>query len=146
MAPEVFFSVCYAQNNPPKVIRDLHTFTPAILSDYCRHRVKYADYPAIVSEEGHTVLGVYATGLTEANMDKLDFFEGSEYSREKVTVKLQIRKGEKLVEEEKSTFAYVFLKPDFLEKREWDFEEFRNEKMRLWTRAGVTFDQDQGTC
>jgi hypothetical protein len=142
MAPEVFFTVCYGQSNPPQVIKDMHTFTPAILEGYCRHRVRYADYPAVVAEKGHSVRGVYATGLTDANMSKLDRFEGSEYDRENVKVKLLNKDGTPSEKGEiKDTTVYVFNSPQLLEKREWDFEEFRKIKMKHWTRGGLAFDE-----
>ncbi|EHK20061.1 uncharacterized protein TRIVIDRAFT_68637 [Trichoderma virens Gv29-8] len=142
MAPEVFFSVCYGDKQPPKAIQDLHTFTPAILDGYCRHRVQYADYPAIVAEEGHSVRGMYATGLTEANMQKLDIFEGNEYKRINTKVRLLKMEGEKEVDGEvKEASVYVFLNPNDLEKREWDYEEFRQQKMKLWTRGDWAFSE-----
>lgn len=140
MAPEVFFSVCFGEKNPPQALQDLYTFTPAILEGYCRHRVQYADYPAVVAEKGHKVLGIYATGLTDANVDKLDIFEGSEYIKETVEVKLLAKDGTEVVGgETKKTSVYVFMHPDILEKREWDFEEFRQQKMQQWTRGGWSF-------
>ncbi|KAM5342419.1 hypothetical protein ACJ41O_013385 [Fusarium nematophilum] len=143
MAPEVFFTVCYQDKNPPQVIKDLHTFSPALLEGYCRHRVQFADYPGVIREDGHNVLGVYATGLTEANLHKLDYFEGSEYAKEKVKVKLLKKDGAASADGEvKETFVYVFIYPEHLEKREWDFEEFRKEKMRLWIREECGFDTD----
>ncbi|KAM5516010.1 AIG2-like family protein [Fusarium oxysporum f. sp. phaseoli] len=142
MAPEVFFTVCYGNRDPPKAIKDMHTFTPAILDGYCRHRVESADYPAVVPEKGHTVLGIYATGLTDGNVDKLDMFEGSEYFKEKVKVKLLNKDGTAPEKgEAKETFVYVFNNPDHLEKGEWDFEEFRKSKMKNWTRAGLGFGE-----
>ncbi|ETS02826.1 hypothetical protein M419DRAFT_7604 [Trichoderma reesei RUT C-30] len=144
MAPEVFFSVCYADKQPPKAIQDLHTFTPAILDGYCRHRVQYADYPAIVEEPGHCVRGMYATGLTDANIHKLDIFEGDEYKRIKVKVKLlKMEDGKEVEGEVKEADVYVFLNPDQLEKREWDFEEFREQRMKLWTRGDWAFSEEE---
>ncbi|KAF5027285.1 hypothetical protein F66182_628 [Fusarium sp. NRRL 66182] len=144
MAPEVFFTVCYGTRDPPQVIKDMHTFTPAILEGYCRHRVQGADYPAVVAEEGHTVLGVYATGLTDANVQKLDIFEGSEYLKETVKVKVLNKDGSAPAKENlKETSVYVFNRPEYLEKREWDFEEFRKSKMSSWTRGGLFFDQGE---
>ncbi|KAJ6438409.1 AIG2-like protein [Purpureocillium lavendulum] len=142
MAPEIFYSVCYGSKNPPEVIRKLHTFTPAVLHDHCRHRVKFADYPAVVPEKDRSVQGVYATGLTEANLDKLDYFEGSEYERVTAQVEvLQPSDGGEVVPTRKDASVYIFLRHEQLEEREWDFEEFRREKMALWTRGDWAFDQ-----
>lgn len=140
MAPEIFFSVCYGDHNPSAAIRGLHTFTPAILEDYCRHRVQFADYPAAVPEAGRKIRGIYVTGLTDANMEKLDYFEGSEYERRTVKVQVLVKDGgEEVLGPEKSASVYVFLKPNELERGEWDFEEFRREKMKLWTRGDWAF-------
>lgn len=142
MAPEIFYSVCYGTKTPPEAIRKLHTFTPAILHDHCRHRVKSADYPAVVPEKGHSVKGIYATGLTDANLDKLDYFEGSEYERVTAQVELQhSSNGKEAVPAFKDASVYIFLRLEQLEQREWDFEEFRRDKMALWTRGGWAFDE-----
>lgn len=137
MAREVMFSVCYADQSPPKVIQDLHTFTPAVLHDYCRHRVQFADYPAIVKEKGKSVRGIYVTGLTEANMVKLDFFEGSEYVRVQAKVKLLEKdadgKEREAEGEGQDVIVYEFISPENLEHGEWDFEHFRKERMNMWT-------------
>lgn len=144
MAREVFFSVCYGMSKPPQVIQDFHTFTPAILHGHCRHRVKYADYPAIVPEEGHSVRGIFVTGLTDANIVKLDYFEGSEYQRRKAGVKLLKKEGDMEVEDTtEETSVYIFIKPDYLEKGEWDFEEFRRDKMQFWARGDWKFEQGE---
>ncbi len=138
MAPEVFFTVCYPPGISRNLLGHLHTFTPAILEDYCRHRVEAADYPGVISEKGKTVLGVYATGLTDANINKLDYFESNEYDRVRVKVKLVGKDGH-APDEERQTDVYVFNRPEALELGEWDFEHFRKEKMSMWTRADYVF-------
>ena len=144
MAPEVFYSVCYGSSDPPDAFKSLHTLTPAVLHGYCRHRVKGADYPGVIAEEGHSVRGVFATGLTDANMDKLDRFEGSEYKRENVKVKLLEKiDGEDVEGDEKDVIAYVFLYPEFLERVEWDFAEFRRDKLKQWARGDWQDEQGE---
>ncbi|KAK8907305.1 hypothetical protein ACHAO1_001042 [Botrytis cinerea] len=142
MAPEVLCRVIYGASNHPSTSL---TITPALLYDYCRHRVRFADYPAIISEPGHTVRGTYVTGLTPSNMRNLDYFEGSQYERKVVTVKILTPKDKEhthgasaimaeAVEtgEEKEAQTYVFTDLNALEKGEWDFEFFRREKMKNW--------------
>jgi hypothetical protein len=142
MASEVLFTVLYQHTDPPDTIRKLHTFTPAVLDGYCRHRVKLEDYPGIIPELGRTVLGVYATGLTDANMEKLDYFEGPEYSRRAVTVKLAgVRSGSHDTVVETST--YIYNQPADLEEGEWDFEHFRKEKISLWSRGDFVFEGEE---
>ncbi|AEO62748.1 7fdbac82-0bd9-4da0-a25d-b28e5aee0a1f [Thermothielavioides terrestris] len=145
MVPEVFYSVCYGSKDVPEAIAKLHTFQPAILHGYCRRRVQFADYPGITKDEAHQVFGTYVTGLTRANMAKLDYFEGGQYERRTVTVKLLDKvgnlQGEGNVEgEERTAEVYVFRDESDLEDREWDLEEFRREKLKFWTRAGYVFE------
>lgn len=147
MEPRVFYRVIQGTPNPPPIIQSLYTFTPALLHGYCRHRVKGADYPAIVPEHGQSVVGVYVTGLTDANISKLDQFEGDEYAREPVRLnlleKVGGKDGEGQVEgEARDTTAYVFIVPESVEKGEWDFEHFRRERMHLWSRDEIFFSDD----
>lgn len=145
MAAEVFFTVCYrSSTHNVAVLKRLHQFKPALLHGYCRRRVEYADYPGITPDPNHEVRGVYVTGLTSANMYHLDQFEGSEYDRKTVKVRLLSKigdaKGHGNVEgEEVECEVYVYNKPAGLEDREWDFEEFRTQKMKKWTREDYGF-------
>ncbi|KAK0720415.1 AIG2-like family-domain-containing protein [Lasiosphaeris hirsuta] len=146
MIPDVFFSVCYGGRDVPDAIKDLHTFQPAVLHGYCRRRVRYADYPGMTPDKDHSVLGAFVTGLTRANIERLDFFEGGQYERRTISVNLLVKvgdlKGEGNVEGgEKKAMTYVFQQREDLEEREWDLEEFRREKLKKWTRAGYIFDE-----
>jgi hypothetical protein len=104
-------------------------------------RVKHADYPGITPDADHEVRGMYVTGLTDANMYHLDQFEGSEYDRKTVTTRLLSRdnKGSLVEGESVECEVYVFNNPAELEDREWDYEEFRTQKMKLWTREDYGF-------
>ncbi|KAI0472047.1 AIG2-like family-domain-containing protein [Xylariaceae sp. FL0804] len=145
MAPEVFFTVCYRSSLVGvSVLKSLHQFQPAILHGYCRRRVMYADYPGIIADREHEVRGMYVTGLTDANLYHLDQFEGGEYKRVKERVKLLTQvgddKGHGNVEgQEVECDVYVFQDRSGLEDREWDFEEFRTQKMKKWTREDYGF-------
>ncbi|CAD6443653.1 734edd5d-6839-4646-8355-f599c34accf8 [Sclerotinia trifoliorum] len=142
MAPEVLCRVIYGSSKHPSTSL---TITPALLPDYCRHRVRFADYPAIIHELGHTVRGTYVTGLTPSNMRNLDYFEGSQYERKVVTVKILTPKDKEhahgasaimaeVVEtaDEKEAQTYVFTDLNELEKGEWDFAFFKREKLKNW--------------
>lgn len=79
--------------------------------------------------------GTYVTGLTEHDIQRLDWFEGSEYSRREVNVVLLKVDGQhNLVErDEVQTETYVFTAGRHrLEIEEWDYEVFRKEKMHRW--------------
>ena len=58
---------------PPQGYRQ-HNILPTISQD----SGQYADYPGITPDADHEVCGMYVTGITSANMQKLDQFEGSE--------------------------------------------------------------------
>jgi hypothetical protein len=149
MAPQVLYRVLFGNSKQPKAIRDQLTIVPAILHSYCRHKVYMADYPGIIPQEGKTVQGVYVTGLTDANIWRLDIFEGGQYRREKVTVRLlegvhnlQVGGTES---QEVETETYVFKdKYDLLEE-EWDYKEFVMEKMWRWADTSEEYDGECGS-
>lgn len=144
MVPEVFYTVTHGGKDVSPEVAERYTFTPAILHGFCRRRVEDNDYPGITEDKDHQVFGTYVTGLTDHNLDKLDMFEGSQYERKEVKVKLLTEvgnaKGEGNVEgEERLANVYVWRCAEGLEDREWDLEEFRKEKMTKWTREGYVF-------
>ena len=156
MAPEVLHRVCHGSSSPTNPIFATHNLKtyPAILPNHQRHRVKGADYPAILPHATSAVRGTYVTGLTDSDIWRLDIFEGSEYERVKVTCALledqppkhysnvhtsgdervhlgavYNAKGQQEVEAE----TYLWIGGESrLEEREWDFAEFQREKMRFW--------------
>ena len=133
MAPEVLHRVCYGPgavgNDPTKTFLASQLLVqPAILHDYCRHRVRGCDYPGIVPETGHTVRGTFVTGLTDGDIFRLDAFEGNEYERIKVKVELVEVSGRVV---EASTYMYT-AGEECLEKKEWSYEEFRRDKIHRW--------------
>jgi len=153
MAPAVLHRVIYGTTDPEEWQKKLTTVRPALLQGYRRHKVKHADYPAILPHstassaetESSTpsVRGSLVTGLTDGDIWRLDIFEGSEYTRQKVRVK--VLKDTALdaladeahldahVEEEVEAETYVWTSPkNQLEQEEWDFEVFKKEKMWAW--------------
>ncbi|KAI7184290.1 hypothetical protein KC343_g12451 [Hortaea werneckii] len=143
MAPQVLHRVCHGSSSPDNPIYAAHKLQthPAILHDHRRHRVRSADYPAVLPVPGSTVRGTYVTGLTDGDIWRLDIFEGSEYRRDKVTVHLLKEVGDAsgtgnvegdAVEAE----TYIWISdPSDLEEGEWDFRQFQEQKMRFWVGA-----------
>lgn len=138
MAPQVLNRVCYGSSPLPWQLESL-TITPAILDRHCRHRVSGHDYPGLIPshdvDDATSVRGTYVTGLTQGDIWRLDIFEGDEYARRKVKVRLlkdnpdSKEPSEKMVETE----TYLWVAGDhFLEKGEWDFSHFQKEKMQRW--------------
>lgn len=102
MAPEMLHRVVHGRADPKPRQKALHTFQPAVLHGYRRHRVRGADYPGIVpvpapgpdssatpssSHAGTSVLGTLVSGLTDGDLRRLDIYEGDEYARQRVTVR-----------------------------------------------------------
>ncbi|KAH6844575.1 AIG2-like family-domain-containing protein [Chaetomium sp. MPI-CAGE-AT-0009] len=141
MLPEVFYSACYGTKNVPEEIKKRHTFRPAILHGYCRRRVEGANYPGIAPDANKNVLGVFATGITEANMKRLDDFEGDEYARKMVTVnvfnKVGNANGKGNAEGFKKTaVVYEFLPgTDDLVQGEWNLEDVRVQILQDFVRG-----------
>jgi hypothetical protein len=140
MAPEVLHRVCHGSRSPTNAIYANHQLKvkPAILHNHRRHRVRGADYPAVVPYPGSSVRGNIVTGLTDQDIWRLDLFEGDEYERRKVqgTILTTVgdEQGEGNVEgEEVEVETYIWVaREGELEEEEWDFKQFKEEKMRFW--------------
>lgn len=97
MAPAVLHRVCHGPLpwNPSNPHYSTHNFKtyPAILPNHIRKRVVFADYPGVIPSDGESVRGVYVTGLTASDISRLDTFEGDEYTRQKVSIRLLQEEG-----------------------------------------------------
>ena len=82
--------------------------------------------------------GTYVQGLTAADQWRLDIFEGDQYARVKVRPRLLDANGNQGKEVETETYIWIAPKEE-LEDREWDFEEFRKEKMARWVGGTEEF-------
>ena len=155
MAPGVLHRVIHGTPTPEKSQQDLITIRPAMLQNYRRHKVQYADYPAIIAHEGSRVRGSLVTGLNKQDIRRLDIFEGSSYKRD--VVKVQVLKdvgldeaapegeaAEPQIAEEVEAQTYVWLEDsEELEPNEWDFEAFKKDKMRAWMGIGDEDDSEE---
>lgn len=183
MAPQILHRVIKRRTdtsnteNPSSRIK----IRPAILHGYQRRRVRWADYPGIIpasispststnttdtstSTSTTSVLGTLVTNLTASDVERLDSFEGSDYIKKPVTVRLlqesfsmggrqessvakpaegHIRdvldaaRAEVADEgEEVEALTYVFIGgEDNLEDKEWDFEAFKKDRLAWWVGA-----------
>ena len=138
MVPAVLYRVCYGSSHPaPWQVQGLR-IRPAILQDWCRRRVLNSDYPAIISSTDSSVRGTVVTGLTDADIWRLDIYEGSEYKRAKLHV-LPLAEDEKdsagkntdVAQVEVETYVWIGDDAD-VEEKEWNFEEFKRDKLRSW--------------
>jgi hypothetical protein len=141
MAPTVMWRVIHGTHKPEEWEKERTTTTPALLTGYERRKVWGCDYPAITNGEGATVRGTLVKGLTDMDLMRLDIFEGSQYERKKVKVRVlpelgldenadeKASEGDEMVDAE--TYVWV-AREDELEPKEWDFEEFKREKLHRW--------------
>ncbi|BCR98875.1 gamma-glutamylcyclotransferase family protein [Aspergillus luchuensis] len=177
MAPPILHRVIHGHSTPEPWQKALLTIKPAILHGYRRHRVRYADYPGIIpttpssssgADDGDdtaageaSVLGTVVWGLTDGDVYRLDRFEGSEYEKRAVRVRVLNHQqqgegedgtgeiqavlgaaaetegsGETKEGEEVEAVTYVWTAgKERLENAEWDFEAFKRDKMAWWVQA-----------
>lgn len=141
MAPQVLYRVIYGTTKPtPSQVSRL-VIEPAILPKYTRRRIHYCDYPAIIpsSKPGACVRGIYVRGITLSDQLRLDMFEGHQYERIRLRLNLIDKEGKKVEEKEAETYVWA-QDISFLEDGEWDFEEFRREKMIRWVGSDEEFE------
>lgn len=141
MAPQVLHRVVYGTTKPTPLQISRLIIEPAILPQYTRHRVRHCDYPAIVpsTEPGACVRGTYVRGLTTHDQRRLDIFEGDQYERMRLRLYLLDDEGNRGKEMEAETYVWA---EDMrgLENGEWDFEEFRKEKMGRWVGSDEEYE------
>lgn len=146
MEPQVLYRVCYGTSTPTSFQKSPLTIRPAVLHNHCRHRVLGRDYPAIIPSPNGNVRGAYVRGLTDGDVFRLDIFEGDEYERRKVKVRILDVEGDEAGEgnvegEEVEVETYVWVAGEQeLQDGEWDFGEFKREKMQRWIGRREEYD------
>jgi gamma-glutamylcyclotransferase (GGCT)/AIG2-like uncharacterized protein YtfP len=107
---------------------------PATLADFSRHPVAGEDYPGIRRHPGEQVSGLLYRGVDSAALARLDAFEGPQYRRETVTVKLA---DGSLEPAQAWIFANHLL--HLLEAGGWDFDTFLRDRRDRFERRYVGF-------
>ena len=100
-----------------------HRQSRATLHNFRRLKVKNADFPGIIPATGFSVQGILYSGISDADLRRLDAFEGEMYQRRKLEAELPSAK-------KTAVFAYV-IKESFrhlLDDKDWDFEHFLRHK------------------
>ncbi|KAJ4339579.1 hypothetical protein N0V95_007743 [Ascochyta clinopodiicola] len=154
MAPPVLHRVIWGSQTPPTPAHAaLLSIRPAKLHAHQRRKVRHADYPAVVpAAPENEVRGTLVEGLTDGDIWRLDIFEGSEYERQSVRVRVLEAKGRagdaehKDVEgEEVDAQTYIWTAGlNRLETEEWDFDHFVKEKMGRWVGREAADEGFQG--
>lgn len=140
MSPLILHRVLHGTTTPSPAQSAALTIRPAVLDGHTRHRVKNCDYPAVVSDPdtpGACVRGTWVDGLTLADVWRLDIFEGEQYERRRVRCRIIADEGQDGGDRERQDVraaeTYIWIESrDKLEPREWDFDEFRREKIGRW--------------
>ena len=83
--------------------------------------------------------GTYVQGITSEDQVRLDLFEGVQYDRVRLPLNLIDEKGGRGEEKEADTYVWADDESD-LEDGEWDFEEFKREKMRRWVGSDEEYE------
>jgi len=111
----------------------------AWLAGYRRQPVIGQAYPGMVPAADRCVEGVLYLDLPPAAWPRLDRFEGDEYERRPVAVRLQDGRVE-------TAWTYVF-RPEYAQRLvdgEWDFERFLRSGKARFTAQYVGFDTLKG--
>lgn len=146
MHPSVLYRVCHGQSLPLSTTKsNSFIFRPSLLKRHRRHRILQADYPAVTPNEKSTVRGMLVSGLTDGDIWRLDIFEGDEYERRKVKVRVIDDEGDVNVEpteeqlgNEVEAETYIWTAgTEHLEDSEWDFKEFVRDKLSRWAGCGA---------
>ncbi|KAF9896700.1 hypothetical protein BX616_006927 [Lobosporangium transversale] len=129
----------------------------ATIEGYIRYPYHNEPYPGMIisSDKTNIVHGLLVFGHTMMDRFRLDQFEGSEYSREVLPVKVldpvpgsfnvigqfePLSPGDVI-----SAYVYVFTGShrNLDQTKEWDFEAFRRDHVTIWMQASSDFAQDQ---
>ncbi|MCA9239762.1 MAG: gamma-glutamylcyclotransferase [Planctomycetales bacterium] len=111
---------------------------PGVAHGYSAYRVSGQDYPGMVADAAGSTAGLVYFDVPDHAVARLDRFEGSEYSRRPIDVKLE--NGERL-----SCQAYVFLSLDGLTTESWRLNEFLTTgAVERFTARYVGFTEIEG--
>lgn len=92
---------------------------PARLDGFSRHPVAGEEYPGIRANSGHAVDGVLYLDVSPEQLARLDAFEGAQYLRRPVTVRLA--DGSR---QEAQTYVFADHCLYLLQPGEWDYDAF----------------------
>lgn len=81
---------CYGTLCAPNTIRAVIGRVPAarlaVLPNYACYRVSGKPYPGVVADQSSSTEGLLYSGLTDAELKKLDVYEGGEYLRQRQNI------------------------------------------------------------
>jgi gamma-glutamylcyclotransferase (GGCT)/AIG2-like uncharacterized protein YtfP len=106
-----------------RVVRGHYRAEPATLAGYSRHALAQRDYPGMVvaAELAARVEGVLWRDVDDADLARLDQFEGEQYERIEVTV--QLATGLAL-----QAGTYLYIAGDLQSEQQWDPQAFVTQR------------------
>lgn len=106
-----------------RVMRAGQASRRATITGYSRRRLPGEVHPALVPDASESVTGVLYSGLTQAELDRLDRFEGDDYPR--IPVRALPETGAEV-----EAFVYVYAHPERVSPDPWDPDLFEREGLR----------------
>lgn len=109
---------------------------PAILKNYKRSKIHGEEYPGIVAHPGAEVAGVLYLDLPPKAIERLDLFEGNQYSRQEVQLVTACFTASQAM-------AYV-IKPEnrnLLTGEDWSYEYFLTAGKAKFLAAYIGFEK-----
>lgn len=159
MEPQILYRVIYGTTEPDPWQKKQTIIRPAVLRGFRRQQVRNADYPAIVPVQNPSILvrGAFVSGLTDMEVTRLDHYEGFQYTRQRVKVKIlkTTRFEDDVAEENLGTLegeevdaeTYVWTdSTEELSNQDWNFAHFKKHRMHAWTgESSLTVERvDEG--
>ncbi|MGD9942362.1 MAG: gamma-glutamylcyclotransferase family protein [Burkholderiaceae bacterium] len=120
------------------VVRGRYTSRRGELDGFRRHALDGVSYPGVVVQPGARVAGRVYLDVDDADLRRLDDFEGSQYRRILVDVDTTTHDG---AIERLSAGLYLFLPAERLLDRDWDPQRFEREDIAAFlARHGAGAD------
>ncbi|KAI7876413.1 hypothetical protein K492DRAFT_172561 [Lichtheimia hyalospora FSU 10163] len=134
--------LCGSSDTTPASILKLSSLRmrPAILKGHKRYALKNRPYPGIVAtgNDQDSVRGIVCEGLSQADVHRLDLYEGDEYKRDQVQVFAIDEEDDIAI----SCQAYIWTEGnDQLENYDWDEEHFIKVKAATWLQDPEEFSE-----
>ncbi|KAF9432610.1 hypothetical protein BGZ76_010566 [Entomortierella beljakovae] len=126
----------------------------ATIEGYIRYPYHDAPYPGMIASDDntHIVEGMLFFGHSLMDRTRLDQFEGSEYTRKVLQVKvldpvpasfnIQGQQKPLVPGDLVPSYVYIFTGPldHLITTREWDFDTFRRDHVKQWMETGEDFN------
>lgn len=108
-----------------RVVRGSYRCEPAALTGFARYRVRGQTYPAMMEKAGEAVDGVVCFDVSDADVVRLDRFEGEDYLRQVVHPALSTGNVIRC-----EAYLYRIQRAERLEVDEWNMDWFQQHGLK----------------